>query len=588
MSRARLAVAGLAFLALAGVPGGGLDARTPAGQGARTSARLGPTLEREIPRLLESAGVPGLSAALVLDGELSWTGAFGVADAATGAGVTDRTVFQAASLSKQVFAYAALRLADRGILDLDRPLAGILPNPRMSGDARYREITARHVLSHSSGLPNWGGDRLELSFDPGAGFQYSGEGYVYLQRVLERLTGKSLERLVTEEVFEPLGLEDSGMRWRPAFEGRTAARHGEWGRSDGVVRGEEENAAASLLTTARDYGRFAAALVTGRGLAPETFAAALEPRTPMTPRPHLDTADRLAWGLGWGLQAGSAGRALWQWGHNDGFRAFLIAYPERGDALVYFANGNAGLSIAADLLTLVEDAAGWTRDDRWALEWLDYEPHDAPSRVARRAVVRAFLEDGADAGLRALERVRAERPDLDHELLAERVGRALADLGEPETGLAVLERNVAWHPESVGALTALGDALLGLGRDREALERYRRGHELDPEDADAARAIGWVEPLIAAAGDPPRIPTETLARYAGDYGPRHVRLEDGRLHYRRDGNPETRLVAISADTFRLESTATFRIRFVGGATGPASRIIGLYMNGDRDETARDP
>lgn len=559
---------------------------------AQTAGSGGPPsfagLEGEIARLVETAEIPGLSAALVLDGELAWTGAFGVADAATGAPVTDETVFQAASLSKQVFAYAALRLADRGVLDLDRPLAEMLPNPRMAHDPRFERITARHVLSHSTGLPNWGGDRLDLSFEPGTGFQYSGEGYVYLQRVLEHVTGESLDRLLSEEVFEPLGLEDSAMKWHTRFEDRAAARHGEWGRSDGVARLEEENAASSLLTTARDYGRFAAALVTGRGLEVETFAAALEPRVAVAARSGRDPAPGLAWGLGWGVQEGVAGRALWQWGHNDGFRAFLIGYPERGDAFVYLTNGSEGLSIAADLLALVEAAAGWPRDDRMALEWLDYERHDAPLRVARRTAVRTFLEDGVEAGMQALDRVRAERPDLDDELLAIRVGRALAGLGEPATGLAVLERNAERHPESVGALTALGDALLDRGRDRAALERYRRGRELDPDDAEAARAIAWVVPLIAGRGEPPRIPVETLERYAGDYGPRHVRLEEGRLFYMRDGNEETPLTPISADTFRLASTATFRIRFVGGETGPATRIIGLYMNGERDESARDP
>lgn len=566
---------------------GGLEAQ--AGPGARMSPRApGATLEGEIPRLVEAAGVPGLSAALVLNGELAWTGAFGLADAATGADVTNATVFQAASLSKQVFAYAVLRLVDRGILDLDRPLAELLPNPRMSEDPRYREITPRHVLSHSSGLPNWGGDRLRLSFDPGTDFQYSGEGYVYLQRALEHLTGKSLDRLLSEEVFEPLGLEDSAMKWHPRFEGHAAARHGEWGRSDGVVRIEEENAASSLLTTARDYGRFAAALVTGRGLEAETFAAALEPRVAVAARADRDPAPGLGWGLGWGIQEGAAGRALWQWGHNDGFRAFLIGYPERGDAFVYFTNGSEGLSIAADLLALVEVAAGWPRDDHAALEWLDYERHDAPLRVARRTAVRTFLEDGVEAGMQALDRVRAERPDLDDQLLAVGVGQALADLGEPAAGLAVLERNTDRHPQSVDALTALGDALLGQGRERAALERYRRAHELDPDDAGALRAIAWVEPLITAREEPPRIPVEILKRYAGTYGPRQVRLEDGRLFYRRDGNDETRLTPISRDTFRLVSTATFRIRFVGGRTGPATRIIGLYMNGERDESARDP
>lgn len=570
------------LLATAGTVG--LEAQTAGSGGPRSFAGL----EGEIARLVESAGIPGLSAALVLGGELAWTGAFGVADAATGAPVTDETVFQAASLSKQVFAYAALRLADRGVFDLDRPLAEMLPNPRIAHDSRYERITSRHVLSHSTGLPNWGGDRLDLSFEPGTGFQYSGEGYVYLQRMLEHVTGKPLERLVADLVFEPLGLEDSGMRWREDFRGRTAARHDEWGRSEGVVRGDEENAAASLLTTARDYGRFAAALVTGRGLEAETFAAALQPHVQIPPRPPVESTEGLGWGLGWGLEEGAAGRALWQWGHNDGFRAFLFGIPARGDAFVYFANGSDGLSIAADLLAAVGTAAGWPRAEHPALAWLDYERHDAAERVARRELARAFLEDGIEAGLATFERIRVERPALDHELLAARVGQALPSLGVQEAGLALLERNVEENAGSVRALTALGDALLELGRAREALARYERARELDPDDGDAERATKWVRPLLAAREDPPEVPLATLERYAGDYGPRHVRLADGVLFYRRDGNEETRLVPISTDTFGLESTATFRLRFVTGDRGPAIRVVGLYMNGDRDESARDP
>ena len=122
---------------------------------------------------------------------------------------TPATIFEAASLSKPVFAYMVLRLADRGEFDLDRPLYEMLEYPRIAHDERYKRITARIVLSHGTGLPNWGGEKLTLRFDPGTQYGYSGEGFVFLQKTVERVTGRSLDELARREVFEPLGMTRS-------------------------------------------------------------------------------------------------------------------------------------------------------------------------------------------------------------------------------------------------------------------------------------------------------------------------------------------------------------------------------------------
>ena len=119
---------------------------------------------------MEQSGVPGLSAALVLDGELAWSGAFGIRDTATGDPVTSSTMFQAASLTKQVFAYTVLRLADRGVIDLDASLADYLPYARLEHDDRYRRITARLVLSHSTGLAQLGRGDTQPPVRSGHGF----------------------------------------------------------------------------------------------------------------------------------------------------------------------------------------------------------------------------------------------------------------------------------------------------------------------------------------------------------------------------------------------------------------------------------
>ena len=110
-------------------------------------------LLRHLPRLLELASVPGLALGIV-DGKRVWRRGFGDAVEESAQPVSDETMFEAASLGKPVFAYAMLRLVDAGVIDLDRPLYDYLPLPE-TNNARMRRVTARHVLSHTTGLPNW-------------------------------------------------------------------------------------------------------------------------------------------------------------------------------------------------------------------------------------------------------------------------------------------------------------------------------------------------------------------------------------------------------------------------------------------------
>jgi CubicO group peptidase (beta-lactamase class C family) len=153
---------------------------------------LATILEEQIPKLMRTADIPGLSIAVVRDGRLSWSGAFGVRSRDTLRPVNEQTMFEAASLSKTVTAVAALKLVEQGRLSLDRPLAEYLPYPRLAGDDRYRKLTARHVLTHTTGLPNWGNEFLR---GPGELFGYSGEGFLYLGRSIAAITGMSLDEL---------------------------------------------------------------------------------------------------------------------------------------------------------------------------------------------------------------------------------------------------------------------------------------------------------------------------------------------------------------------------------------------------------
>src|SRR5688572_20487751 len=172
-------------------------ARGP-GRGSRCSVMPGErSFAPHILSLIDAALVPGASIALVREGEIEHITAFGVRNADARQPVSAETVFQAASLSKPVFAHAVLQLVDAGMLQLDEPLSRFVP-PLAPDDPACLRITARHVLSHTTGLPNWRRDEYPLRtyFPPGSRFSYSGEAFVYLQSVIEGLTGEPLEAIM--------------------------------------------------------------------------------------------------------------------------------------------------------------------------------------------------------------------------------------------------------------------------------------------------------------------------------------------------------------------------------------------------------
>ena len=336
----------------------------------------------DIDRMMRLAGVPGMSIATIRGADLAVEG-HGVRRAGTQDSVTGDTVFEAASLSKPVFTAIVLQLAAEGVIDVEKPLGDYLALPNPSDD-RAKTITAAHVLSHSGGWRNWRGGRdltLTSDFPPGSRFSYSGEGFFFLQRVVEKLTGRGLSRLARERVFEPLGMRSSGFVWRPELEAILASPHSNRGvtfdshnvriskafralpadagrtlddwTNDDVERAMPKadanlpvlpnflvpNAAASLVTSARDYGTFVRWLL---GTGPMTGGRAILDR--MTPQ-RVQINEALGWGLGVGVERYDGRQYVWHWGDNPGFKNFVIADPAAGTATVIFTNGNAGARV---------------------------------------------------------------------------------------------------------------------------------------------------------------------------------------------------------------------------------------------------
>ena len=313
-------------------------------------APLAQCLDKQAEAAVAGGLVPGLSVALVQRTAPTWAATYGVTDRSSPAPVEASTVFEGASLSKPLVAYGALLLVQDGQLDLDRPMDSYLPGPYLPHEPAAAMITARMALGHTTGYPNWRqAEQLNLVRAPGSHFGYSGEGYVQLGRVIEHLTHQPLGAFLSERVLQPLGLADSSFTWSPAFEHRVARGHAKNGEAVPKDKPAEAVAPSSLHTTATDFARFLAVVLNpadAAPLGPDGVHAMLTP--------HVQLAGPLAWGLGWGLDDSAAGdRVFWQWGDNDGYKAFAAGSPGGGVGVVVLTNGANGLDVAKPLVQTI-------------------------------------------------------------------------------------------------------------------------------------------------------------------------------------------------------------------------------------------
>lgn len=325
-------------------------------------------LEALAPALMAAAAVPGTAVALVEDGAVVWVGAWGVTDVRTDTPVGPTTVFNVGSISKTVTAWAVLRLADEGRIDLDAPVNRYLERWAVPGSEHDPAgVTVRRLLSHTAGLSLAAVDDHPLDgplpglvealadpergprlvAEPGAGWSYSGGGFGVLQLLVEDVTGRPFAEYVRETVLLPLGMERSGFVPPGTFPGTRAVPHDTLGRPIGDRR-YVLTAAAGLRTTPRDLARFVAAWMAGPGgavpgrgvVSPEAVEQATNPA------PGADQGYGLAYGLGYNLiPLARGGRTVGHAGSNPGWTAVATAIPDSADGLVVLTNGAGGVGV---------------------------------------------------------------------------------------------------------------------------------------------------------------------------------------------------------------------------------------------------
>jgi D-alanyl-D-alanine-carboxypeptidase/D-alanyl-D-alanine-endopeptidase len=355
-------------------------------------------LTERIEELTRSAKVQGLTVTVFYDAGKVYSHAFGFADLPAGQPLQLDTEIYGASLSKAVFSVLVMKLVEQGVIDLDKPLQEYLDEPLwknkgkswhenlsdLRDDPRLLRITARMSLSHTTGLPNWRwfepDQKLRIHFEPGERYSYSGEGMTLLQIVLEKLTGKPLDQLMREQIFEPYGMKTSSYTWQARFERDYAVGH----RADGTVYPKDKDNAArapsTLETTTEDLTRFLEAVLHREGLSKTSWNKMFNPqvrirfKTQFGPGAEEETsandAIALSYGLGWGLLRTPYGWGAFKEGHGDGFQHYMIIFPERSLGVLLMSNSDNAEGIFPQLLTLT------LADTYTPLEWEGYVPYD--------------------------------------------------------------------------------------------------------------------------------------------------------------------------------------------------------------------
>ena len=340
--------------------------------------------------------VQGLALAVVDRGEVVHVAAYGRRSVGRDLPLRIDTVMYGASLTKTAFAYMLLQLVDEGRLDLDASIASLLPRPLpgyeeftdLAGDDRWRALTPRILLTHTSGLANfrWLEEdrRLRFHHPPGTRYGYSGEGFYILQLVIEAGLGLDTGQEMQTRIFDRFGMTRTSMMWRADFASNLADGYAADGSMEPHDQRSSPSAAGSMDTTIADQARMWAAIVRGDGLSASSRAELVRPQVPITSAHQFPTLAAeveprhrqigLAAGLGLVTFRDVTGPAWFKGGHNDWTGNMVICLDRSRRCAVMLSNDVRAERIYPELarLMLGETRMPWT----WEYGWLDEQQRE--------------------------------------------------------------------------------------------------------------------------------------------------------------------------------------------------------------------
>ena len=347
------------------------------------------TIDSAARALMQLEHVQGLALAVIDAGTVVHVAAYGIRNAARDP-LTTQTIMYGASLTKTAFTHMVMQLVDEGRLNLDASIADLLPRPLpeyddyhdLASDPRWKQLTLRILLTHTSGFANfrWLEDdgKLRFHFDPGTRYGYSGEGFYIAQLVLEEALGLDVGREMQARVFDRFGMTRTSMQWRPDFRANLADGF----RIDGTPEPHDErssvSAAGSMDTDIDDQARLWAGIVRGEGLTPVSRTEMMRSHLPITSFhqfptlvPDTNAANAtigLAAGLGLVTFQDARGKVWFKGGHNEWTGNMVICIEKRKRCLVLLSNDVRAERIFPNLTRAIlgQTSLPWT----WEYEWL--------------------------------------------------------------------------------------------------------------------------------------------------------------------------------------------------------------------------
>lgn len=328
-----------------------------------TAEALRAEIDRQVPDMLSRHDVPSAAIAYISNGEVQWTANYG--ERAPGEAAGPDTLYNIASVTKAVAAETILQLVETGEFSLDTPMAPIFVDEDLAGDPQAERLTPAMALSHRTGFAqNWRRDmeneRLSMSFEPGTRASYSGENFAYLARYARAATGRPLDALARQFIFEPAGLEDMWFSADPSWEGRVAMVRGPDGSLRLPDRQDQPSAADDMHSSIGDFARFILFAMNGEHLSPSLVEARgriyddqVEQACPPGIIPEHLCPRHTGFGLGWMIYDSGDNRFLLHNGKDWGERAIALFEPDRNYGVVIFTSGANGRSVISEVLQIL-------------------------------------------------------------------------------------------------------------------------------------------------------------------------------------------------------------------------------------------
>ena len=443
---------------------------------SETRSSIDAELDVWVQRQMELRSIPGLQVAVVKNGRIVYSRAYGLANLQTPVPVTEDTVFSINSATKSFTGVEVMRLVERGQVDLDAPVSTYLADL----PAAWRPITVRQILTHMSGLPDIvtpdegyvGQDEAgalaaladqPLRFAPGERFAYNQTNYMLLRMIIERAQGRTFETVVGEDVFRALGMADSGFGDSlDVIPGKADSYRFSRGEAP-VLRNVFETfpgftrTAAGINSSAQDLAHWLIALQSGAILKPGTLEALWAPA-------QFNDGRTGAWANGWVVDQRPDHPAV---GMSGGGRSAFSVYPKDGVAVIILTNLAGAFPEELTEPIATRFIPGMTLTGVPALrERLEAEGFEQAERAAADLIAR----DGA-----------ASLPEVD----LNNWGYRLLGRGKVAEALALMKLIVGLYPESGNAYDSLAEVYARSGDRTRAIENYRRSLVLDPGNANA-------------------------------------------------------------------------------------------------------